>query len=181
MPQRKAPPATLDDIEPITLPSGHTLDPRQSLACVLKCTTEQSDAQIAKACGYTNTRSLQRFLRSTAGRDGVASASRHHLAHAGAVGLRTLVQMAESRATPARERVAAASKLVDIAGLTRHGEAGESTGPSGREVNIQINIPNATGSEMVDVTERGGGGKNDRSGPCDPTPPDKMQEVPDRG
>lgn len=143
------PPATLNDVEPITLAGGDELDRRQTLAVILHVRGEHTSEEIAELAGYSGPATLNGFLRSRRGQEGVRKALIQHLNDAARIGLQTMVKLAQS-ARSENVRQLAAADLMNRARIQI-----EQDGPVGpaREggVNITFNLPEGTRPEVKEI------------------------------
>lgn len=108
-----------------------------SVAVRLFVLTKMTQSEIAEAAGYASASSVASLLASDTGKEAVRVETIATLAHAGAIGLRTLLDLAQ-HAKSEKVRREAASDLLDRAGVRTEGPVGG--GPGGRQLIIQINV-----------------------------------------
>lgn len=156
-----------ETLEPITLPSGSTLDKRQTIAATLKAIGQHDDKQIAAMAGYASVAVLQTFLRSKKGQEGVGQATRQRLSGLGARALQTKAELMESKATHPELRNQIASEIMALAGIRPPAQqAGDAGSEPARSVNVNIQLgppadqAKVTGPALRNVTPEGGGGEN---------------------
>ncbi|WP_138469883.1 hypothetical protein [Poseidonocella sp. HB161398] len=147
---------TLEDIAPLKLASGDTLDARQSLACTLRAITQLNIEQIAQQAGYSGRAAASHFLRSSRGRMGVQAAITLHLADAGRIGLQAMIQLAQTSKSDT-VRQAAAADLMDRAGLKLDGPEQQPGSAAQQAPSITINIGQPEQPVTLDVTPEDAG------------------------
>jgi hypothetical protein len=142
----------VEGFEPLKVDDSLTLTPAQHAACVKLLDGDLTLAQIAKQTGYSSQGSLCRFLRSEQGQAGLRKLTQAMLAQAGAIGLKTMLELAQDRKQSGVVRQKAAADLMDrgmgVAAPVqpeRHAAAGG--------ISININVKRReNGDEAIDIS-----------------------------
>jgi len=145
----------MPDIEPITLPDGHVMTAKATLAIMIHINEGAQHEQIAQRVGYAAASSVSQLLSSARGQQAVEVALRQHLQAGAVVGFRAMMRLAQG-AKSENVRQLAAADLMDRAGLRTAEATGVGHGGQGRDftINIDLSGTSKTGSEDV-ITVQG--------------------------
>lgn len=148
---------TVDGHGPLKVSDEITLTPQQHAACVKFLDSSAKLDDVAKATGYANSSSLCRFLRSEEGQAGLRAIMSAMLAQAAGIGLRTMIELATDKKTPAVVKQKAAQDLMDR-GLGVAGQSPPAKGAGAAGLSININLTRK-GDEAgaIDITPEEGG------------------------